>query len=135
MADNLALTLNSEEQNEVYERFPLLAGRRELQSGRLSGGEQQMLALAPMVVHHPAIFIADEPTLGLAPLMAEEIIRLLGELRELGSGLILIEEQPQELVGLVDDFLLMRNGEVALQGPIGSYSQDEALAAYFGGRV
>src|SRR5262249_45766943 len=78
---------------QAYERFPLLAERRRQPAGLLSGGEQQMLALASALVRPPKVFVADEPSLGLAPLASDTVFGALTELRERGSSLLLVEEK------------------------------------------
>ncbi|MHB1138034.1 MAG: ABC transporter permease subunit, partial [Microthrixaceae bacterium] len=85
VAENLELSLTRpDDLDRVYERFPNLADRRSLEAGSLSGGEQQMLALAPVTIHPPRVLVADEPSLGLAPLVVEQIMQLFRELREAG---------------------------------------------------
>ncbi len=91
--ENLTVSLRDEKLRAVaYERFPILSERRKQQAGLLSGGEQQMLSLAPMLADPPVVLIADEPTLGLAPLAADAVIRSIVELRELGCAVLLVEE-------------------------------------------
>ncbi|MDQ1431058.1 MAG: hypothetical protein QOF40_1660, partial [Actinomycetota bacterium] len=91
--ENLEVLLRSSDaRDRAYESFPILGQRRKQLAGLLSGGEQQMLSLAPALAHPPAVFVADEPTLGLAPLAAEEIMRALRRLRDLGSTILLVEE-------------------------------------------
>ena len=86
------------ERERVYAQFPLLRERRRLLSGSLSGGEQQMLALAPALVNPPPIVVADEPTLGLAPLVVADVMRLFEELRERGTAILLVEEKARDVL-------------------------------------
>ena len=84
--DNLKVLLpKSSERAQVYERFRVLGERRRQPAGSLSGGEQQMLSLAPALVHRAEVLIADEPTLGLAPRVADDVLRIFAELRDDGS--------------------------------------------------
>ncbi|MEV4939783.1 ATP-binding cassette domain-containing protein [Streptomyces zaomyceticus] len=90
--ENLALQLTAaEDRDAVYARFPALAARRAVAAGSLSGGEQQLLALAPLLQWPPAVLVADEPFLALAPRVVDEVFRLLTELRGHGTALVLVE--------------------------------------------
>lgn len=92
--ENLALYLEDPaERDAVYARFPRLRERRGVAAGALSGGEQQMLALAPLLQRPPRVLIADEPSLALAPRVTEEVYALLTELRDAGTALLLVEEK------------------------------------------
>jgi ABC-type branched-subunit amino acid transport system ATPase component/branched-subunit amino acid ABC-type transport system permease component len=117
--ENLALTLGRSDLPTVYDRFPRLAERRLVAAGNLSGGEQQMLALAPAIVHRPRLLIADEPTLGLAPLIASEVEEIFAEIRQAGSSLLLVDEKPRfVLSGLADSVAVLELGRVTLSGPV-----------------
>ena len=76
-----------------------LGDRRRLLAGSLSGGEQQMLALAPVLVRPPGLVVADEPTLGLAPLVIAQVVDLFRELRDLGTAILLVEEKVRDVLG------------------------------------
>ena len=134
--ENLALLLrSSSEREQAYERFPLLGDRRRQPAGLLSGGEQQMLALASALVRPPVVLVADEPSLGLAPLAAEAVFDALRELRERGSSLLLVEEKAREALELADLVAVMELGRVVWTGPRGEADADRLAAVYLGVRV
>jgi ABC-type branched-subunit amino acid transport system ATPase component len=131
--ENLRLALRrTEEREQAYARFPILAHRRRQRAGLLSGGEQQMLSLAPALAKPPRVFIGDEPTLGLAPLAAEEVIRALRELRGLGSAILLVEEKAREVMALADTVAFMELGRIVWSGPRGEADEERLAAAYLG---
>ena len=134
--ENLSVLLRSSaERDQAYKRFPLLAERRRQAAGLLSGGEQQMLALASALVRPPTVFIADEPSLGLAPLAAEAVFDALRELRERGTSLLLVEEKAREALELADVVVVMELGRIVWTGPRGEADADRLAAAYLGVRV
>ena len=131
--ENLALYLPGKDQREaVYERFPGLAGRRGVPAGSLSGGEQQMLALAPLLQRPPKVLIADEPSLGLAPRVVEDVFRLLTELRDTGTALLLVEEKATEVLGVADTVAYLAQGRMTWCGPRASVEADRLTEAYLG---
>ncbi|WP_326758543.1 ATP-binding cassette domain-containing protein [Streptomyces phaeochromogenes] len=131
--ENLALYLREKNQREsVYDRFPGLAGRRGVPAGSLSGGEQQMLALAPLLQRPPKVLIADEPSLGLAPRIVEEVFRLLTELRDTGTALLLVEEKATEALGVADTVAYLAQGRVTWCGPRASVETARLTEAYLG---
>jgi branched-subunit amino acid ABC-type transport system permease component/ABC-type branched-subunit amino acid transport system ATPase component len=131
--ENLSLWLRSPEQRErAYERFPLLGERRTQPAGLLSGGERQMLALAPALEHPPRVLIADEPTLGLAPLAVEAVFRALVELRDRGVALLLVEEKARGVLDIADSVALMELGQMRWTGPRDATDADRLAAAYLG---
>jgi ABC-type branched-subunit amino acid transport system ATPase component/branched-subunit amino acid ABC-type transport system permease component len=134
--ENLRVMLRRAEERELaYTRFPILAERRRQPAGSLSGGEQQMLSLATALARPPKVFIADEPTLGLAPLAAEVVIRALGELRALGSAIMLVEEKAREVMALADTVAFMELGRVAWVGSRDEADEERLASAYLGTRI
>jgi ABC-type branched-subunit amino acid transport system ATPase component/ABC-type branched-subunit amino acid transport system permease subunit len=134
--ENLSVWLRSSaERDRAYERFPLLADRRRQPAGLLSGGEQQMLALASALVRPPVVFIADEPSLGLAPLAAEAVFEALRELRERGISLLLVEEKAREALELADVVAVMELGRIVWTGPRRDADADRLASVYLGVRV
>jgi ABC-type branched-subunit amino acid transport system ATPase component/branched-subunit amino acid ABC-type transport system permease component len=134
--ENLALLLRSAaERSQAYERFPLLAARKGQLAGLLSGGEQQMLALAAALVRPPEVLVADEPSLGLAPLATEEVFRALAQLREAGCALLLVEEKARDALELADTVVFMELGRIAWSGPQAAADVDRLAAAYLGVRA
>jgi len=134
--ENLRVLLRSAaDRQDAYDRFPVLAERRRQQAGLLSGGEQQMLSLAPALATPPAVFMADEPTLGLAPLAAREVLRALEDLRRLGSAILLVEEKAHEVLKVADTVAFMELGRVIWHGPREDADEQRLAAAYLGTQV
>ncbi|WP_370415801.1 ATP-binding cassette domain-containing protein [Streptomyces fradiae] len=131
--ENLALQLPAAEDREaVYARFPALAARRTVPAGSLSGGEQQLLALAPLLQCPPALLIADEPSLGLAPKVVDEVFALLAEVRERGTALLLVEEKAAEALGIADTVAYLAEGRIVWRGPRAEADPDRLADAYLG---
>ncbi|MGW2993153.1 ABC transporter permease subunit [Streptomyces sp. NPDC001193] len=131
--ENLSLYLGEAQAREgVYERFPRLRERRGVAAGSLSGGEQQMLALAPLLQRPPEVLIADEPSMGLAPRVVEEVYGLLTELRDAGTALLLVEEKAAGILGVADTVAYLSRGRVTWCGPRAEVEADRLAAAYLG---
>ncbi|HEY5166147.1 MAG TPA: ABC transporter ATP-binding protein [Acidimicrobiia bacterium] len=131
--ENLRVFLRSDpERKTAYDRFPILFERRRQTAGLLSGGEQQMLSLAPALARPPKVFIADEPTLGLAPLAGREVIRALLELRELGVAILLVEEKAREVMQVADSVAFMALGRVVWFGSREDADEERLAAVYLG---
>ncbi len=131
--ENLALWLRTKAQiAEAYAHFPILDTRRRQRAGLLSGGEQQMLALASAMVRPPTLLIADEPTLGLAPLAARQVCDTLGRLRDMGTTILLLEEKTTAVLQLADHVALMANGLVTWSGPRSDLDDNALTTAYLG---
>ena len=134
--ENLQLLLRTAaEREQVYERFELLDRRRRQPAGLLSGGEQQLLALASSLVRPPVVFVADEPSLGLAPLATEEVFRALDDLRNLGTSLLLVEEKAREVLAFADLVVMMQLGRVVWSGRREDADADRLAASYLGVQV
>jgi ABC-type branched-subunit amino acid transport system ATPase component/branched-subunit amino acid ABC-type transport system permease component len=132
--ENLTLALpDAGERQLAYGRFPVLAERKGQIAGLLSGGEQQMLGLAPALAHPPTVFVADEPTLGLAPMAAAEVIRAIVELRDKGSAVLLVEENAENAVAVADRLIFMELGTITWAGPASSLDVEQLSAVYLGG--
>jgi branched-subunit amino acid ABC-type transport system permease component/ABC-type branched-subunit amino acid transport system ATPase component len=133
VSDNLLLQLpDPADRTRVYDRFPALASRRNQPAGNLSGGEQQMLTVAPLIVHPPKVLVADEPTLGLAPLVAAELMSVFRELGDLGVTLLLVEEKAKAVLELADQVVFLELGRAVWSGPRSEVDHDDLLAAYLG---
>jgi ABC-type branched-subunit amino acid transport system ATPase component/branched-subunit amino acid ABC-type transport system permease component len=130
--ENLQLSLSPHEIGLAYDRFPLLRLRRSLVAGNLSGGEQQMLTLASVLVHPPRVMVADEPTLGLAPLVANEVLGILQELRSLGVSLLLVEEKAERVMDIADYVAVLELGRVVWSGPSASLDWEVLADSYLG---
>jgi ABC-type branched-subunit amino acid transport system ATPase component len=134
--ENFTILLRTQQQrDQACERFPLLAQRRRAHAGALSGGEQQLLSLAPSLTHPPTVLIADEPTLGLAPLAAEEVLRALTELRDAGTAVLLVEEHARNALQIADTLAVMDLGTIAWTGPARDADTHHLATTYLGSRV
>jgi branched-chain amino acid transport system ATP-binding protein len=102
--------------DEIYERFPRLAERRRQMGTTLSGGEQQMLAIARVLTGKPRLLLIDEPTEGLAPMIVEELFVLMRELADQGISIILVEQNVHAALSLIDRFYLIERGQVVYTG-------------------
>ena len=132
--ENLTVLLRDEElRNKAYERFPILSERRKQVAGLLSGGEQQMLSLAPALADPPVVLIADEPTLGLAPLAADAVMDAILELRDLGCAVLLVEENAQNALKVADTLAFMELGNIVWSGPREEADMELLTSAYLGG--
>ena len=111
--ENLTVLLRDDAlRKDAYERFPILSDRRKQVAGLLSGGEQQMLSLAPALADPPVVLIADEPTLGLAPLAADAVMDAILELRDRGCAVLLVEEHAQNALRVADTLAFMELGNI-----------------------
>ena len=111
--ENLQVWLASRsEREEAYTRFPSLASRRLVTAGSLSGGEQQILALAPLLLRRPEVLIVDEPTLGLAPLIVDTVFEMFRQLRDEGVTLLLVEEKVRNVMAIADHVTYLELGHV-----------------------
>ena len=117
----------------LFARFPRLRERAAQQAGTLSGGEQQMLAVARALMSRPKLLLMDEPSLGLAPLVVEEIFRIVAELHRDGTTIFLVEQNAHMALKLAQHFYLMEQGTVTFSGDPGSLAEDEVIQrAYLG---
>jgi branched-chain amino acid transport system ATP-binding protein len=117
-----------------YETFPVLGDRRQQAAGTLSGGEQQMLAVARALMGRPRLLLLDEPSLGLAPLIVQEVFRRLETIkREMGTTMLVVEQNANIALGIADRGYVIEAGEIVLSGAAESLQQDDAVrAAYLG---
>src|SRR5690606_792178 len=99
-----------------YKRFPILGERRHQQAGYLSGGEQQMLAIARALISKPKLLLLDEPSLGLAPKLQQEVARLIAEINASGVAILLVEQNAAMALDLANHGYIMENGKIVLDG-------------------
>jgi branched-chain amino acid transport system ATP-binding protein len=102
--------------SRLYERFPALSQRRRMLASSLSGGEQQMLAIARGLLGRPTLLLLDEPSLGLAPQLVREVMRIVSEIRENGTTVLLVEQNARQALALADRAYVLEQGRVTLQG-------------------
>jgi len=123
-----------QDKERMYTLFPRLLERRKQRAMTLSGGEQQMLAIARALMSRPRLLLLDEPSLGLAPLVVKQIFSILRELTQQGMTLFLVEQNARHALQLADRGYVMVNGEIRLSGS-GSelLHNEEVRSAYLGG--
>jgi branched-chain amino acid transport system ATP-binding protein len=125
----------AEDVARMYARFPRLAERRDQLAGTLSGGEQQMLAVARALMSRPSVLLMDEPSLGLAPMMVEEVFRIVADLNRDGVTIFLVEQNAHMALKVAHQFYLMEQGLVTFSGEPGKLAEDEVIQrAYLGSR-
>jgi branched-chain amino acid transport system ATP-binding protein len=118
---------------KVYDLFPILQNRRDQLGKSLSGGEQQMLAIGRALMTNPKLLILDEATEGLAPLIRDEIWRVLESLKEQGQSILLIDKNLEQLMRLVDQHFLMERGRIVWEGTSKELQQNpELIRRYLG---
>jgi branched-chain amino acid transport system ATP-binding protein len=119
--------------DRAFDLFPILGRRRRQPAGQLSGGEQQQLAIARALLSRPRLLMLDEPSLGLAPTVVDQVYGLLKSLREQGLTILLIEQNAERVFGLSDQVHVMSGGEIGLRGTAAAIKGDPRFdAAYFG---
>jgi branched-chain amino acid transport system ATP-binding protein len=126
VSENLELTFRRsrgrngvrEALDEAFTLFPRLGERRRQVAGTLSGGEQRMLSLARVMVEQPHLLIADELSLGLAPIVVDEVYATLAKIRDAGTTLLIVEQHVHHALAIADDAIVLVKGEVAYSGPV-----------------
>ncbi len=122
-----------ETMDEVFELFPRLEERRTQLAGTLSGGERQMLAMGRALMAKPRLLMLDEPSLGLAPLIIKEIFRIIGELKQTGVAILLVEQNARAALQIADYGYVLETGEVSLAGPSHELAADpRVIESYLG---
>ena len=116
----------------VLDLFPAIASRRRQRAGSLSGGQQQMLAVAMALMTRPKVVLLDEPTAGLAPNLAEEVLASLADInRRTGTGIIIVEQNVMTALRITERAIIMRGGRVAFDGPSEGLRSQEDLWQFF----
>jgi branched-chain amino acid transport system ATP-binding protein len=120
--------------NEIFERFPILKERKSQISGSLSGGEQQMLAIARALLNKPSLIMMDEPSMGLSPKMVEEVGMTIQDINRKGISIILVEQNARMALQLATRAYVLESGVCVLEGVAGDLNKDERVQkAYLGG--
>ncbi len=118
----------------VYSRFPRLKERTGQYAGTLSGGEQQMLAMGRALMMHPKLLLLDEPSMGLAPLLVREIFSIIGDIKESGTTILLVEQNAHMALSVADRAYVLETGKVVSCGRASDLAaSDEVKKAYLGG--
>lgn len=119
---------------KALELFPRLKERQHQLAGTLSGGEQQMLAMARAVMLNPEVILLDEPSMGLAPILVDEVFRIILRLKEQGITMLLVEQFAAAALNVADYGYVLENGRISVHGPAEKLKNDPAVkAAYLGG--
>lgn len=130
-ADRNAINRDME---SVFERFPRLKERRNQLGGTLSGGEQQMLAIGRGLMAHPSLLLLDEPSMGLSPLLVEQIFDIIQDINEQGTSILLVEQNAQMALAIADRAYVLETGKIVMQGTGDDLLQDSSvIEAYLGG--
>ncbi|MEI7610807.1 MAG: ABC transporter ATP-binding protein [Rhodospirillaceae bacterium] len=117
----------------VLARFPRLKERLDEPAGLLSGGEQQMVAMGRALMAEPRLLLLDEPSMGLAPMLVEEIFAIVADLKREGRTILLVEQNAEAALEIADHATVLESGRVALEGPASDVAHDPAVvAAYLG---
>jgi branched-chain amino acid transport system ATP-binding protein len=120
--------------DEVFTRFPRLKERRNQLGGTLSGGEQQMLAIGRALMARPAILLLDEPSMGLSPILVEQIFEIIRDINANGVSILLVEQNAQMALSIADRGYVLETGRVVLEGKSDALLQDpQVIGAYLGG--
>jgi branched-chain amino acid transport system ATP-binding protein len=129
--ENLLMGLRGRDRSELgsaYERFPILRERRALLAGSLSGGEQQMLAIARALLARPRLLLLDEPSLGLAPLIVRQVFETLADLKRQGVTMLLVEQNALRALRLADRAYVMELGRMAMHGTGSELLRNDGVA-------
>jgi branched-chain amino acid transport system ATP-binding protein len=119
---------------EQYRRFPILGERRSTAAGSLSGGEQQMLAFARALMAKPRILLLDEPSMGLSPILVQQVFEIVQAIHRDGATILLVEQNARLALSIADHAYVVERGRVALEGPSRDLAQDPRVrAVYLGG--
>lgn len=122
-----------EDKEHMYDQFPVLKERRNQLAGSMSGGEQQMLAIARAMMSRPRLILMDEPSLGLAPILVEQLFELIAELNRQGTTILLSEQNANSALQIANRCVVLETGTIALQGTAEEMqSNDEIQRTYLG---
>jgi ABC-type branched-subunit amino acid transport system ATPase component len=131
--DNIAVWVRDpSDRAAALARFPILGERRRHQAQLLSGGEQQMLTLAPLLERTPSLLIVDEPSLGLSPIATQQVLATLAEMRSSGTTILVAEEQARGVLALADQVVVLELGRVTWQGPVEEFNEERVREIYVG---
>ena len=126
--------VSKEELEKVFELFPRLKERRKQVAGTLSGGEQQMLAMSRALMSKPKLMMLDEPSMGLAPILVDQIFSIIKELHAAGTTILLVEQNASKALEIADRAYVLETGNITLSGTGAELAQsDEVRKAYLGG--
>jgi branched-chain amino acid transport system ATP-binding protein len=116
---------------QVFSMFPVLADRRQQQAGLLSGGQQQMLAFGRALMAGPRFMLMDEPSMGLAPVVIDQIMASVRQIADSGIGVLMVEQNAEAGLGIADEVVVMSRGEMTFSGPVEQARTEEAISVAF----
>lgn len=120
--------------DNMFERFPRLGERRNQLGGTLSGGEQQMLAMARSLMAHPRVLLLDEPSMGLSPILVEQVFDIIRDINDQGTSIILVEQNAQMALSIADRGYVLETGKIVLEGQAQELLENpKVISAYLGG--
>ena len=120
--------------DSIYQRFPRLAERRNQIAGTLSGGEQQMLAMSRAIMCHPRLLLLDEPSMGLSPLLVDQVFEIIKDINRDGTTVLLVEQNAGKSLAISDRAYVLENGKIALSGTGAELASSEKVRkSYLGG--
>ena len=118
---------------DMFDLFPILRTKKDQAAWRLSGGQQQMLAMARALMSKPKVLLLDEPSMGLAPLLVKEVFKVIKDLKESGIPILLVEQNARAALAIADHAYVLETGHIALSGPAAELAADERVrSAYLG---
>lgn len=120
-----------EDMERMFTLFPILKERRKQLGGNLSGGEQQMLAISRAMMSHPRLLLLDEPSMGLAPMIIDQIFRIIGEIRDAGTTVLVVEQNAAQALRLADRGYVMENGAIAFSDDAAKLLHDPRVRAVY----
>jgi len=124
----------SRDMEMVFRHFPVLKDRQKQAGGTLSGGEQQMLAMGRALMSNPRLILMDEPSLGLSPIMCQEIAKIIKDIHEEGKTIVLVEQNARLALALAEKGYVLETGNIVLEGPAKELQENEKVRkAYLGG--
>lgn len=122
------------EWGEIFEHFPILKERQRQEAGTLSGGQQQILAFARALMAKPQVLLADEPSLGLSPIMVREVARILSDINQKGVSIVLVEQNTVMALSLANRAYILQTGKIVMSGDAKEMrSSEEVRKSYLGG--
>jgi branched-chain amino acid transport system ATP-binding protein len=133
-ARSMSSAVMKAEKERIFERFPVLQARRKQRAGSLSGGEQQMVAMGRGLMANPRLLLLDEPSLGLAPLIVQQIFRIIQELQQEGRTILLVEQNALGALTISDRGYVLETGRLTVSGPAEALIQDENVRRAFLGQ-
>jgi len=121
--------------SDIFQKFPVFKEKQHELAGNLSGGQQQLLAIARALIKKPQILLLDEPSLGLAPKVTKEIFEKIVEIKNEGVAVLIIEQNAKQAVGIADRTYILENGKIVMQGNKDILKDEKIKDIYFGGDV